>query len=61
LKIRILQDTNILHNSWTGDFKFISLQEGQILDNELDKVPTVEEFQKIYDEWFKLFQQKGLV
>jgi len=33
LKIRILQDTNILHNSWTGDFRFISLQEGQILDN----------------------------
>jgi len=33
LKIRILKDTNILHNSWKGDFRFISLQEGQILDN----------------------------
>jgi hypothetical protein len=28
---------------------------------ELDEEPTVEEFQKIYDEWFRLFQQKGLV
>ena len=28
---------------------------------ELDEVPTVEEFQRIYDEWFRLFQQKGLV
>lgn len=28
---------------------------------ELDEVPTIEEFQKIYDEWFRLFQQKGLV
>jgi hypothetical protein len=28
---------------------------------ELDEIPTVEEFQKIYDEWFRLFQQKGLV
>ena len=28
---------------------------------ELDSVPSVEEFQKIYDEWFRLFQQKGLI
>lgn len=28
---------------------------------ELDEVPTVEEFQRIYDEWFRLFQQKGLI
>jgi len=28
---------------------------------ELDEVPTVEEFQRIYDEWFGLFQQKGLI
>jgi hypothetical protein len=28
---------------------------------ELDNLPTVEEFQKIYDEWFRLFQQKGLI
>lgn len=28
---------------------------------ELDEIPTVEEFQRIYDEWFRLFQQKGLV
>lgn len=28
---------------------------------ELDYVPTVEEFQRIHDEWFRLFQQKGLI
>lgn len=28
---------------------------------ELDEVPSVEEFQRIYDEWFRLFQQKGLI
>jgi hypothetical protein len=28
---------------------------------ELDEVPTVEEFQRIYDEWFRIFQQKGLI
>ena len=28
---------------------------------ELDEIPIIEEFQKIYDEWFRLFQQKGLV
>ncbi len=28
---------------------------------ELDEVPTAEEFQRIYDEWFRLFQQKGLI
>lgn len=28
---------------------------------ELENVPTVEEFQKIYDEWFRLFQQKELI
>lgn len=28
---------------------------------ELDETPTVEEFQRIYDEWFRLFQQKGLI
>lgn len=28
---------------------------------ELDEVPSVEEFQKIYDEWFRLFQQRGLI
>ena len=28
---------------------------------ELDEVPTTEEFQRIYDEWFRLFQQKGLM
>jgi len=33
LKIRILENTNILHTSWKGDIRFISLQEGQILDN----------------------------
>lgn len=27
---------------------------------ELDEVPTIEEFQRIYDEWFRLFQQTGL-
>jgi hypothetical protein len=28
---------------------------------ELDEVLTTEEFQRIYDEWFRLFQQKGLM
>lgn len=28
---------------------------------ELENVPTVEEFQKIYDEWFRLFQSKELI
>ena len=28
---------------------------------ELDKVPTVEEFQKIYDEWVKIFEEQGLI
>jgi len=28
---------------------------------ELDYVPSVEEFQKMYDEWFRIFQQKGLI
>ena len=28
---------------------------------ELDEIPTLEEFQRIYDEWFRLFQQKGLI
>ena len=27
----------------------------------LEKVPTVEEFQKIYDDWLKIFKEKGLV
>lgn len=28
---------------------------------ELDNVPSVTEFQKIYDEWFRLFQNKELL
>ena len=28
---------------------------------ELDEVPTTEEFQRIYDVWVRLFQQKGLM
>ncbi len=28
---------------------------------ELDIVPSVEDFQKIYDEWFRLFQTKELI
>ena len=28
---------------------------------ELDEIPTIEEFQKIYDEWFRLFQHKELI
>ena len=28
---------------------------------ELDKVPTVEEFQKSYDEWLQVFHEKGLL
>lgn len=28
---------------------------------ELDEIPSIEEFQKIYDEWFRLFQNKNLI
>ena len=28
---------------------------------DLEEVPTIEEFQKIYDEWFRLFQQRELI
>jgi len=28
---------------------------------EMENMPTIEEFQKIYDEWFRLFQQKELI
>ena len=28
---------------------------------ELDEVPTVEEFQGIYDDWLQVFQQKELL
>ena len=28
---------------------------------EIDKVPTVEEFQKQYDEWFNVFREKKLL
>jgi len=28
---------------------------------ELDVVPSIEDFQKIYDEWYRLFQQKGFI
>lgn len=28
---------------------------------ELDEVPTVEEFQEIYDQWFRLLQRKELI
>lgn len=28
---------------------------------ELENVPSVAEFQKIYDEWFRLFQSKELI
>ena len=28
---------------------------------ELDEIPTVEEFQEVYDEWVKVFQEKGLI
>jgi hypothetical protein len=31
------------------------------IEFELDEVPTIEEFQRIYDEWFRIFQQKGLM
>lgn len=26
-----------------------------------DPLPSIQEFQQIYDEWFRLFQQKGLI
>jgi len=28
---------------------------------EMEELPTIEEFQTIYDEWFRLFQQKKLI
>ena len=28
---------------------------------ELDETPTVEEFQEIYDDWFNVFLEKGLI
>jgi len=28
---------------------------------ELEEIPSIEEFQKIYDQWFRLFQQKELL
>jgi hypothetical protein len=28
---------------------------------ELDEVPTVEEFQEMYDEWYRLFQRKEMI
>ena len=28
---------------------------------EPDEVPTVEEFQEIYDDWFNVFLEKGLI
>lgn len=28
---------------------------------ELDEAPTVEEFQAIYDDWFNVFLEKGLI
>jgi len=28
---------------------------------ELENMPSVAEFQKIYDEWFRLFQSKELI
>jgi hypothetical protein len=39
------------------------LEDGTIcpIPFELDEVPTVEEFQKTYDEWLKIFQEKQLL
>lgn len=28
---------------------------------ELEEIPSIEEFQEIYDQWFRLFQQKELL
>lgn len=28
---------------------------------ELDEVPTIEEFQKIYDDWLRVFHEKELL
>jgi hypothetical protein len=28
---------------------------------ELDEIPTLEDFQKIYDEWISVFQEKELM
>ena len=39
------------------------LDDGRIFPHveRLKEVPTIEEFQKIYDEWVKTFQEKGLI
>ena len=38
-------------------------EDGQIVPHlvPLDKVPTVKQFQEIYDSWFSLLQTQGLV
>ena len=28
---------------------------------ELDEIPTLEDFQKIYDEWISVFQEKNII
>jgi hypothetical protein len=28
---------------------------------ELDEIPTLEDFQKIYDEWISVFQEKNIM
>lgn len=28
---------------------------------DLDETPTVEEFQEVYDDWFNVFLEKGLI
>ena len=28
---------------------------------QLDKVPTIPEFQKIYDKWLQIFEQEGII
>ena len=38
-------------------------EDGQTIPHlvPLDKVPTVKQFQEIYDSWFSLLQTRGLV
>lgn len=41
---------------------YITFQRsGKVEDNDWFMQNNLAEFQKIYDEWFRLFQQKGLV
>jgi len=43
--------------------KEFEMEDGTIrpIPFELDEVPTIEEFQQIYDEWLQVFRDKELL